>query len=466
MDPTRHYFSYMQSAMRANWDAPALTDYEGTVSYTYHEMADAICALHAQFASLGLRSGDKMAIVGRNCANWAVAYLAIASYRGVVVTILPDWQAENIEILVTHSDAKVLFANEAVRAKVDPARMPNIEAAFALEDLTCQTSQTGQASPTLSYSRTNPPSPTTATKLTLPTDNMDELALIHYASDDIQFPRGIMLTHRNLSSNVMFGQDCIATGPNKRVLSLLPLSQMLGLVFDFLYPLAGGAHIYFVTHPLSYDQLLQAFQTVRPYMFVTIPRLIEKITHRLIMPKVKTVLRRILWRTPFIAHYRRREAYQTLMEALGGALEILIIGDGILDKRVEACLHQIGIPYTCGYGVAECGPLVGYEFPEQFAFGSVGKVVDRMEVSIDSTHYHHIPGEILVRGENVMLGYYRDMQLTNTVFTDDGWMRTGDTGTIDRDGNIYLKGKHTAPVISVEEEDDYFKPRAAANSNK
>ena len=452
MDPTRHYFMYMEKAMRANWSAPALSDYEGSIEYSCQELAQAMERLKQEFYALGIKPGDKLAIVGRNCSNWAVAYLAIAAFKGVVVTILPDWEAENIEILITHSDARVLFASHAVLNKIALSRMKHIEVAYSLEDLSIVKGKLPQPIPTPVL---------IAAQWHLPTDNIDDLALIHYADDDIAFPKGIMLTHRNISSNVMFGQDSIATGPNKSVLSLLPLSQMLGLVFDFLYPLAGGAHIYFVTKALSYDQLLIAFQKVQPYMFVTIPHLIEKIAYKLIIPRVKTVLRRILWRVPIVGHHRRKEAYNRLMRALGGKIEILIIGDGILDKRVEACLRQIRFPYTCGYGVAECGPLVGYEFPKQFAFGSVGKVVDRMEVSIDSPHYHRIPGEILVRGENVTLGYYRDMQLTNTIFTDDGWMRTGDTGTIDKEGNIFLKGKHTAPVVSVDEE-DYFKPRAAA----
>ena len=460
MDPIIHYFSYMDKAIRSNWNAPALTDYKGAVSYTYGEMAQEIVRLKTFLASAGIQPGDKIAIVGRNCSHWALAYLAIAAYRGVAVTILPDWEASHIEVFLKHSDAKMLFASAAVSGRLNLKNLKAVKTVVTLDDWSVIQSPISN----LQLPPTNHQSP--ISDLEFPTKNLDDLALIHYATDDIEHPKGIMLTHSSISSNVMFGEESIPGGPEKNVLSLLPLSQMLGLVFDCLYPLAGGSHIWFVTKPLSTDQLYEAFGVVKPFMFFTIPHLVEKIVHRMTDPLFKTVADKILWWVPILCLKRRRQARKQLMQALGGQLDILVVGDGKLDRAIERRLKQMHFPYTCGYGIAECAPLLSYEYPKQFAFGSVGKVVDRMEIAIASKHYHRVPGEILVRGDNVMLGYYRDMQATNAVFTDDGWMRTGDIGVKDRQGNLYLVGKNTISMISVEDEEDYFNPRAAANSIK
>ena len=434
MDPIRSYFSYIDQAIRMNWTAPALSDYEGSLSYSYGQVAEQVVRFRHIFQEVGLCPGDHIAIVGRNAANWAIAYLAIAAYRGVAVTIMPDFAPDKITALLKHADCKALFVGPYVLPRLKPYLQDlSLKAVWPFEEI--KPADTVQISPD---------------DLHLPMDNQDDLALINYIDDDITIPKGVMLTHRAISSNVMFGQSSISTGPDKHILSLLPLSQMLGFIFEFLYPLAGGAHIYFITKGLTHAQLIEAYQIVKPYMVVSIPHVVERIVHRTTDKDVKTVLRRILWRCPFVGLGRRRRAKQKLMEAFGGKLELLVIGTGKLDYKVEKRLAAMRFPYTCGHGIAECGPMISYEYPKQYRFGSVGKVVDRMEVHIDSPKPLSEPGEILVRGDNVMLGYYGNMNLTNAVLTDAGWMRTGDKGTMDRKGNLFLTGEHLERFVNKE----------------
>ena len=434
MDPIRSYFSYIDQAIRAHWTAPALSDYEGSLSYSYGQVAEQVMQFGRLFSEAGLRPGDHIAIVGRNAANWAIAYLAIAAYRAVAVTIQPDFAPNKIAALLKHSDSKALFGDSYVLSRLKPylKDLP-LKVRWSFEDI--------KPNDTVTISQD---------ELVLPTDNQDDLALINYIDDGVDIPKGVMLTHRAISSNVMFGQNSIPSGGDKHILALLPLSQMLGFIFEFLSPLAGGAHICFVTKSLSPAQLIEAYRVVQPYMVVTIPHVAESIVHRTTDRDVKTVLRRLIWSCPLIGLHRRRTVKRKLMEALGGKIEIMVIGAGKLDYKVEKRLADMHFPYTCGHGISECGPMISYEYPKQFRFGSVGKVVDRMEVRIDSPKPYSEPGEILVRGDNVMLGYYGNMNLTNAVLTDAGWMRTGDKGIIDRKGNLFLTGEHLERFVNEE----------------
>ena len=390
MDPIRSYFSYIDQSVRAYWTAPALTNYDGSLSYSYGQVAEQAMRFQAVFREAGLCAGDHIAIVGRNSAQWAIAYLAIAAYRAVAVTILPDYEPDKIATLLRHSESKAVFVGPYVAPRLEPQlKELKLQAVWKLEDM--QPAETGDFKPE---------------DFVVPQNNLDDLALINYIDDDIDIPKGVMLTHRSISSNVMFGQDSMPLGQGKTMLSLLPLSQMLGFIFEFLYPLAGGAHIYFITKALSSTQLIEAYRHVRPAMVVTIPHVAERIVHRTTDRDVKTVLRRILWRTPIVALHRRKAARKKLLDALGGKVELLVIGGGKLEPKVEKRLAQMHVPYTCGHGIAECGPMISYEFPRQFKFGSAGKAVDRMEVTIQSHKPRTEPGEILVRGDNIMLGFF------------------------------------------------------------
>jgi len=452
----RHYLDYIEQSIRNNWNADALIDYDGQQHYTYGQMAEQIAKLQILFEQLGLQPGDKIAICGRNCANWGIAYLAAAVSRCIVVSILPDFTSESIYELVHHSDAKVLFVGPWVRGRIELDKMPTISTFIAIQDLSIMQSQVAIDLQVIDqifaerYSKGFTPACVHYYK-----DDMDELALINYTSGSTGSPKGVMVTHRNLSTNVIEGQDHIPNDNTKAIVSMLPLAHMFGLMFEFLYQLAGGTRIYFITKSLTPTLLIKAFHDVHPYMILTVPLVVEKIFKRNIFPIIQKPIMKILWFLPPMSWIIRRKVYKQLMQSFGGHLEILIIGGAALNEDVERCMRQIRFPYTCGYGMTECSPLVCYEYPEKYAFRSCGKVVDRTELKVDSSNPRKVEGEILVKGEGVMRGYYKNLEATENAFTDDGWLRTGDIGIIDRKGNVFLRGRCKNMILGASGQNIY-----------
>ena len=288
-----------------------------------------------------------------------------------------------------------------------------------------------------------------------PKDNFDDLALINYTSGSTGNPKGVMVTHRNLSSNVVFGQDKIPNDPSKSIVSMLPMAHMFGLMFEFIYQLAGGTHVYFIVKSLTPSLLLQAFKDVHPYMILTVPLLVEKIFKKQIFPVINKPLVKMLWYTPLVNIPIRKKVYNQLMQAFGGKLEILIIGGAALNEDVERCMRQIKFPYTVGYGMTECAPLVCYEHWSKYVFRSCGKGIDRLEIRVDSPDPRKIEGELQVRGENIMRGYYKNLQATDEAFTEDGWLKTGDMGVIDKKGNVFLKGRCKNMILGASGQNIY-----------
>lgn len=452
----KHYLAYIEEAIHHNADAVALTDYQGLVSYTYAAMAKQVSWLICLFEQVGLRAGDKVAICGRNCANWGIAYLAIAAYRGVAVSILPEFTGESIHNLVTHSDAKLLFVGPWVKGRIDLDQMPQVSTFVSLVDFACLGGATV-------YNREQVdnrfdmcyPDGFKVELFSLPTDNMDDVALINYTSGSTGSPKGVMVTHKNLSANVVFGQTEIPNDPTKRIVSMLPLAHMFGLMFEFLYQLAGGTHIYFITTGITPALLTHAFAEVKPYMILTVPLVIEKIFKKSIFPVINKPLVRVLWNTPFVQTPIRRKVYRKLMQAFGGKLEYLIIGGAALNKDVEHCLRQIHFPYTCGYGMTECAPLLCYADYRTYQEGSCGRVITGMQLRIDSRHPFKVEGEVQVKGDGVMRGYYKNLQATDNIFTEDGWMRTGDIGIMDKRGNVYLRGRSKNMILGASGQNIY-----------
>jgi len=438
----RHYFDYLEKTIRENWNAPAVSDYGGTINYTYGQLAQKVEWLGTLFDQIGLQPGDKVGICGRNCSHWGIVYMAIAARRLVAVSLLPDYTSESIYELVHHSDTKVLFIGPWVRGRVDLSKMPDVDTFIALADLSImQSKQEIDLTEVDKAMAEKYPNGYSKEDVVFPKDNMDDLALINYTSGSTGNPKGVMVTHRNLSSNVVFGQDRIPNDPSKSIVSMLPMAHMFGLMFEFLYQLAGGTHVYFIVKNLTPSILMQAFKEVHPYMILTVPLLVEKIFKKQIFPAIQKPLVKALWYTPLVNIPIRKKVYKQLMNAFGGKLEILIIGGAALNEDVERCLRQIKFPYTVGYGMTECAPLVCYEHWSKYAFRSCGKGIDRLEIKVDSPDPRRVEGELLVRGENVMRGYYKNLQATDDVFTEDGWLRTGDMGIIDKKGNVYLKGR-------------------------
>jgi len=452
----KHYFSYIQDVIQSNWNGPALTDFQGQVSYTYGEMAVQVAKLGMLFEKLGFRAGDKVAICGRNSSNWGVAYLSVAAARGVVVSILPDFTSESIHELVNHSDARLMFVGSWVRNRIEFDKMPQVEAFISLEDFSLMQSKTAVDMPELAAQfAAKYPDGFTSRDVHYPMDNFDEVALINYTSGSTGSPKGVMITHKSLSSNVIYGQDHIQNNPSLTYVSMLPLAHMFGLMFEFLYQMAGGTHVYFLTKSLTPTMLLSAFKEVRPYMILTVPLVVEKIFQKKVLPAIQKPLVKVLWYTPLVNIPIRKKVYKQVMDAFGGRLQHLIIGGAALNKDVERCLRQIHFPYLCGYGMTECGPLICYESWKKFKFRSCGKVVDRMELRIDSENPTKQEGEVQVRGAAVMLGYYKNLQATDNIFTDDGWMRTGDIGIVDKDGNLFLRGRSKNMILGASGQNIY-----------
>jgi len=452
----KHYLQFLQDTMWANWNEPALTDYEGNYNYTYGQLAERVRRMQLLFDALGILPGDKIAICGRNSSNWVVAYLSIAAARCVAVSILPDFTSESIHELVNHSEAKLMFVGPWVRGRIDLSAMPNVETFIAVEDLSIMQSHTEVDMTALNNQFLKLyPHGYSEKDVHLPMDNMDEVALINYTSGSTGSPKGVMLTHKNLSTNVIYGQANIPNHPGLTYVSMLPLAHMFGLMFECLYQLAGGTHVYFVTRSLTPALMLKAFHDVQPYMILTVPLVIEKIFKKKIFPTIQKPIAKVAWYMPGISWLIRHKVYQALMQAFGGRLQFLIIGGAALNEDVERCLRQIHFPYTCGYGMTECAPLICYEVWNKYKFKSCGKVIDRTELKVDSENSRKVAGEILVRGEGVMRGYYKNLQATDNIFTDDGWMRTGDIGVIDRKGNVFLRGRSKNMILGASGQNIY-----------
>lgn len=441
MKSTDHYFTLIQEVMKGNWNAPALTDYDGDHSYTYGQVAEQVARLELMFEHLGIGAGDKVSICGKNCSNWGLAFVAALAHRCVVVSILPDFTTESIHELVRHSDSKLLFVSPAIMKRLDAAQMSQLVSIVSIDDFS---SIAGQAvSPDFidTLMKERYPKGFSIRDVHYPTENFDELALINYTSGSTGSPKGVMLTHRSLSANVVYGQTNIPNHPGQSIVSILPLAHMFGMMFELLYQMAGGTHINFITRNVTAPIMLKAFHDVQPYMILTVPLVIEKIFKKSIFPAIQKQPVKTLWNMPLINRPIRRKVYQKLMDAFGGKLEILIIGGAALNGDVEKCLKQIHFPYTCGYGMTECGPLVCYANWLTYAMKSCGRVVDHLELRVNSDNPYEKEGEILLRGSGVMLGYYKNQQATEEAFLDDGWMRTGDVGVIDHKGNVFLRGR-------------------------
>lgn len=456
MVETKHYFTRLREVMEQNWDRPALSDFEGTVSYTFGTLAASMARMGILFDELGLKPGDKIAICGRNSSNWAMAFLSIAASRCVAVCILPEFTSESIYELVAHSEAKVLFVGPWVRGRIELEKMPSIETFIAIEDLSImQSNKSVEIGKIDELFQQKYPNGFHIEDVHLPEDNMDDVAIINYTSGSTGSPKGVMLTHGNLSHNVREGQAFYPIDNTKRIVSILPLAHMFGLMFEMLFELSGGAHITFITRSLTPALLMKAFHDVKPHLMPTVPLLLEKIVKKSIFPVIHKPFIKVLWYTPIVNIFLRRKVKNNLMKALGGELDMFVIGGAALSPEVEQCMREIKLPYTCVYGMTECGPGISAVPAKDFKFRSCGKIVEGMELKVDSENPRKVPGEILVRGVNVMRGYYKNMQATDNIFTDDGWMRTGDIGVVDRRGNLFLRGRSKNMILSASGQNIY-----------
>jgi long-chain acyl-CoA synthetase len=447
---TKHYLAYLQETIKSQWDMLALKDIDSDNSYTYGDLATQIEKLHVTFEALGIKPGDKIALAGRNCANWGLLFLAIESYRAVVVSILPDFTGEDIHGLVNHSEADLLYVGPNVRKKIDATKMPKLKATIFMDDFSIiaatDKAQKAYAEVDALFAKKFPEG-VKQEHVHYPTDNHEELALINYTSGSTGNPKGVMLTHLNLSGNVEFACIRIPHKKGDRVLSMLPIAHMFGLMFEFLYQVCDGSQVYFLTKAPTPSALMKAFAEVRPFMILTVPLVIEKIIKKKVLPQISSPMMKFLWKVPGIKNVIRGKVKQGLDTAFGNQLRHLIIGGAALNGEVERVLKDINYQYCVGYGMTECGPLISYEDWYNFRFHSCGKEIPQCHVRIDSEDPYSKDGEIQVKGINVMAGYYKNEEATKAVFTEDGWMRTGDLGILDKEGNIFIHGRSKNMIL-------------------
>ena len=453
----QHYFTYLSNIASHQWNDPALSDYGEEQQYTFGEMAATILRLHQLFKLLGIKEGDRIALCGRNCANWAVAYLAIMSYKAVVVSILQDFKAEDIDHLLSHSDSKLLFVGPYVWKDLSAQPLSGIKAAVNLADWSCLRAKDEDKAPDVDQLEASfrklYPRGITAEDFRFDLDP-DAMCLINYTSGSMGSPKGVMLNGRSLSNNVETGMSMLPVDPGQRLVSMLPLAHMFGQVCEFLYPLCCGTHIYFLTKSPTPSILLKALQDVKPYIVVTVPLVIEKIYKKNINPLLSRKVIKFFWRIPLTGPMIRRKVRKALTKAFGGELRYFICGGAPISPDVEACMKDIKFPISVGYGMTECGPLIGGNPPKYFVAHSGGVPVPNMEVMIDKPNQYGV-GEILVRGENVMMGYYKNEEATIAAFTDDGWMRTGDLGCMDKHKNIFIKGRNKTMILGASGQNIY-----------
>ena len=461
MDQTQHFNSLIQQSIIDNWDKDALTDFQGA-TLQYHDVARKIEKLHIMFENSGIVKGDKIALAGRNSAHWAVAFLATLTYGCVAVPILHEFTPDQMHNIVNHSEARLLFVGDVVATQIDATKMPQLEGIIYIPDYSLVLSRTekltfarehlnemfGQRFPKyfrkehVNYHIEQSP---------------DELALINYTSGTTGFSKGVMLPYRALWSNAYFAQSVLGSEVKSGdpIISILPMAHMYGMAFEFIFEFLTGCHIYFLTRIPSPAIIAQAFSEIKPRVIISVPLIIEKIIRKRVFPKLQNSGIRMLMHMPVIAKKLGDKICQQVSDAFGGQFYEVIIGGAAFNQEVEKFLHRIRFRYTVGYGATECAPIICYADYHTYVPGSCGRPVVNMQVRIDSPNPEHIPGEILAKGMNVMLGYYKNEEATRQALDTEGWYHTGDLGTMDAQGNVFIKGRSKNMLLGASGQNIY-----------
>ena len=440
----KSFIAFVEESIKKHWNLDALTDYKGA-TLQYKDVARKIEKLHILLAESGIKPGDKVAVCGRNSSHWGVAFLAILTYGAVAVPILHEFKADNIHNIVNHSEARLLFVGDVVWESLNEAEMPLLEGIILMTDFTLLVCRSKQ----LEYAREHLnelfgkkfPRNFRREHVSYRRDNPEELAVINYTSGTTSFSKGVMLPYRSLWANTQFAFDVLTLKPGDRIVSMLPMAHMYGLAFEFLYEVACGCHVFFLTRMPSPKIIFQAFADVKPHIVIAVPLIIEKIIKKNVLPKLETLKMKVLLKVPIINDKIKATVREQMIQGFGGNFYEVIIGGAAFNQEVEKLLKSIDFPYTVGYGMTECGPIICYEDWKRFKPGSCGKAAPRMEVRIDSPDPQNIVGEILTRGDNVMVGDDKNAEATAQILDADGWLHTGDLGVMDEEGNVTIKGR-------------------------
>lgn len=447
MEKIPSFNACVQKSIIDHWDLDALTDFKGQ-TLQYHDVARKIEKLHILFENSGVQKGDKIALAGRNCANWAVAFLATLTYGAVAVPVLHEFTADQMHNIVNHSEAKLLFVGDVVATTIDATKMPHLEGIIYIPDYSLVLSRTDK----LTFAREHLneifgkkyPKYFRREHISYHIEQTpDELALINYTSGTTGFSKGVMIPYRALWSNLDFAVGVLGphVSPGAHIISILPMAHMYGMAFEFIFEFCSGCHIYYLNRIPSPAIIAQAFTEIKPKVIIAVPLVIEKIIRKRVFPKIQNNKMRLLLNMPVINKKINQKIKEQVAAAFGGEFYEIIIGGAAFNREVEAFLTRIGLPFTVGYGATECAPIITYADYNDFVPTSCGKAVVHMEVKINSSDPQNVPGEILARGLNVMIGYYKNEEATREALDEEGWYHTGDLGLMDENGNVFIKGR-------------------------
>lgn len=460
----------LEDSFKKNWDNPALSDFKG-ITLHYRDVARRIEKLHIIFATCNVVKGDKIAICSRNQANWGVVFMACLTYGAVPVPILHEFKPGNVHHIVNHSDARVLFVGDMVWEGLSESEMPNLEAIIQINDFSLLCSRKEQITEAREhlnemFGKKYPKSFGPADINYHREESGEELAMINYTSGTSGFSKGVMIPYRALLSNVLFGQQVMSNINNKsNIVSMLPTAHMYGMMFEFLFEMSVGAHVHFLTRVPSPRIIMDAFATIKPDVIISVPLIIEKIYKQKLQPIINKTSMKVLMSLPVIDQKIQGKIKDELVKTFGGNFYQIIIGGAAFNREADEFFNRIGFPYTVGYGMTECAPIISYADWKEAKLFSCGKAAPRMEIRIASADPGKIPGEIQVKGDNVMLGYYKNEEATAESFTTDGWMRTGDMGIIDSDGFLFIKGRCKSMLLGPSGQNIYPEEIESAVNN-
>lgn len=444
MEQEQQFIDYIEQSIIKHWHSDALTDYKG-ITLQYKDVARKIAKFHIVLESAGIQPGDKIAVCGRNSAHWGVAFLATITYGAVIVPILHEFKADNIHNIVNHSEAKLLFVGDQAWENLNEDRMPLLEGIALLTDFSPLVSRNEKL--TYAFEHRNAiygqryPKYFRQEHVHYRKDQPEELAIINYTSGTTGYSKGVMLPYRSLWSNVSYCCEMLRVNPGDHIVSMLPMGHVFGMVYDFLYGFSAGAHIYFLTRMPSPKIISQSFSEIKPKVISCVPLIVEKIIKKEILPRVDNKIGKLLLKVPIVNDKIKAAACQAAMEIFGGNFDEIIIGGAPFNAEVEAFLQKIGFPYTIAYGMTECGPIICSSRWETLKQASCGRAASRMEVQIDSPNPKTHAGEIVCKGMNLMLGYYKNPEATAQVIDANGWLHTGDLATIDEEGYVTVRGR-------------------------
>ena len=450
---------YIEESIKENWEHLALSDYNGP-SFHYKDVARRIEKLHIIFEECGLKKGDKVAICGRNSANWGIVFLATLAYGAVAVPILHEFKADSIHHIVNHSDARILFAGDVVWEGLNENAMHHLEAIILIPDFSLLYAKSNNIR--LAREKLNEmygkkyPKYFRPEHVSYHEDKPDELAVISYTSGTTGFSKGVMLSYRSLRSNLLFAREVFpGMKPGDTLVSMLPMAHMYGLAFEFIFEMSVGVHVHFLTRLPSPKIILDAFAKIKPNLIITVPLIVEKIYKNKLIPVLEKPLVKLALKLPILDQKIKKKIATSLESAFGNEFFEIVVGGAAFNRDAEKFFKDIGFRYTVGYGMTECGPIISYADWREARLYSCGKVVSRMTIKIDSPDPENIDGEILTRGDNVMLGYYKNDEATKDIIDEDGWLHTGDIGVMDKDGYLYIRGRSKNMILGASGQNIY-----------